>query len=55
MNAPLRAPNPVAVYLDTLQPSGRRNIYGSLNRTVAIFTDDAVTDAVAFDWALVSP
>ena len=49
------AKNPAAVYLDTLRPSGRHNIRGSLDRAVAIFTDDAVTDAESFDWSQVGP
>ena len=58
MNAPSRGdrvPNPVTVYLDTLRPSGRRNIRTSLNRAVSIFTDDAVTNAEVFDWSQVGP
>ena len=44
-------PNPAAVYLDRLHPSGRRSMRRELNRAVAIFTDETVKDATAFDWS----
>ena len=46
--------NPAAVYLDRLHPSGRRSMRRELDRAVAIFTDEAVTDATAFDWSRIS-
>ena len=47
-------PNPAAVYLDRLHPSGRRSMRRELDCAVAIFTDEAVTDATAFDWSQTS-
>ena len=47
-------PNPAAVYLDRLHPSGRRSMRRELDCAVAIFTDEAVTDAMAFDWSLIN-
>ena len=46
--------NPAAVYLDRLHPSGRRSMRRELDCAVAIFTDEAVTDAMAFDWSQIS-
>ncbi len=46
--------NPAAVYLDGLLPSGRRSMRRELARVVAIFTDQAGTDATAFDWSQIS-
>ena len=43
--------NPAAVYLDRLHPSGRLSMQRELDCAVATFTDDAVTDATAFDWS----
>ena len=43
--------NPAAVYLDRLHPSGSRSMRRELDRAVAIFTDEAITDATAFDWS----
>ena len=43
--------NPAAVYLDGLLPSGSRSMRRELDRAVAIFTDEAITDATAFDWS----
>ena len=43
--------NPAAVYLDRLHPSGRRSMRRELDCAVAIFSDEAVTDATAFDWS----
>ena len=51
-NAPVQ--NPAAVYLDRLHPSGRRSMRRELDCAVAIFTDEAVTDAMAFDWSQIS-
>ena len=44
-------PNPAAVYLDRLHPSGRRSMRRALDCAVAIFTDEKVTDATEFDWS----
>ena len=46
--------NPAAVYLDRLHPSGRRSMRRELDCAVAIFTDEAVTDATEFDWSQIS-
>ena len=46
--------NPAAVFLDRLHPSGRRSMRRELDCAVAIFTDEAVTDAMAFDWSQIS-
>ena len=46
--------NPAAVYLHRLHPSGRRSMRRELDCAVAIFTDEAVTDATAFDWSQIS-
>ena len=46
-----RVQNPAAVYLDGLLPSGSRSMRRELDRAVAIFTDEAITDATAFDWS----
>ena len=43
--------NPAAVYLDGLLPSGSRSMRRELDRAVAIFTDEAITDATVFDWS----
>ena len=43
--------NPAAAYLDRLYPSGRRSMRRVLDRAVAVFTDEAVKDATAFDWS----
>ena len=51
---PTPVPNPAAAYLDRLQSSGRRSMRRALDCAVAIFTDDAVTDAMAFDWSQIS-
>ncbi len=40
--------NSAAVYLDRLHPSGRGSMRRELDCAVAIFTDQAVTDAMAF-------
>ena len=47
-------PNPAAEYLASLHPSGRRSMRRELDRAVAIFTDEAVTDATTFDWSQIS-
>ena len=46
--------NPAAVYLDRLHPSGSLSMRRELDCAVAIFTDEAVTDATAFDWSQIS-
>ena len=46
-----RDQSPVAEYLESLHPSGRRSMRRVLDRAVAIFTDGAVTEATAFDWS----
>ena len=46
--------NPAAVYLDRLHPSGRRSMRRELDCAVAIFTDEVVKDAMAFDWSQIS-
>ena len=43
--------NPAAAYLERLHPSGRRSMRRELDRVVAVFTDEAITDATAFDWS----
>ena len=43
--------NPAAKYLASLNPSGRRSMRRALDSAVAIFTDKAITDAMAFDWS----
>ena len=48
---PAPVQNPAGVYLDRLLPSGRRSMRRVLDRAVAIFTDEAVKDATAFDWS----
>ena len=50
-NATAPVQNPAAVYLDRLHPSGRRSMRRELDCAVAIFTDEVVTDATAFDWS----
>ena len=46
--------NPAAVYLDRLHPSRRRSMRRALDSAVAIFTDETVKDATAFDWSQIT-
>ena len=43
--------SPAAKYLECLHPSRRRSMRRVLDRVVAVFTDEAVKDATAFDWS----
>ena len=43
--------SPAVVYLDHLHACGRRSMRRAPDSAVAVFADEAVTDAMAFDWS----